>query len=232
MKEETIKIVEEEELREMFRKVIPFKIEVTPELSEKIQEIGFEEGVCWWNEKRFVEYTDAPVLVFDGDKEFTYCSEIDDYFENLSEQEISFKETEEKPFFSSQQEIWKYLLEEEGRRVYGNNEPGTTVGFNNGTLWDWKENKRSYACFIVPEVWKPYIEKQWYENIPKHGILCWVADSEEQLIAKERLKVVISYSVYCSYPFTTKQGTTFKYATPLTKEEVENLIWKREEREE
>lgn len=51
-------------------------------------------------------------------------------------------------------------------------------------------------------------EPDWWENIPKHGVLCWVNDIDEST------RDVI-------YRMTDKNG--WRYITPLTNEEIERF---------
>jgi len=51
-------------------------------------------------------------------------------------------------------------------------------------------------------------EPDWWENIPEHGVLCWVSDIDESTRdVIERIKV--------------KNG--WRYITPLTNEEIEEF---------
>lgn len=236
MKEETIKNVNEEELRKMFREGIPFKVKVTPEVSEKIQKIGFEEGVKWAGGRKEVGHTEEPGLFFNIDHNFAfaYTYEIGSYFSSQKEQEICFIETkEEKSFFSSQQEIWKYLVEEEGRKVVMIGDETRVLGFKDGVMHNFYVNGFEGvhdATLAIPSNWKPYVEKLWYENIPEQGVLCWIGDEESCVLNKKSADIVTRYlGDSYPYPFLTRQGSGYRYATPLTKEEVENLIWKEKE---
>lgn len=233
MKEKTVKNVNEEELRKMFREGIPFKVKVTPEVSEKIQKIGFEEGVKWAEGRKEINHTEEPGLFFNIDHKFTYFYEIGSYFSSQKEQEICFIETkEEKSFFSSQQEIWKYLVEEEGRKVVMIGDETRVLGFKDGTIHNFYVNGfegAHYTTFAIPSNWKPYTEpKPWYEEIPEQGVLCWIGDEESCVLNKKSADIVTRY-LGDSYSFLIRQGSMYGYAIPLTKEEVENLTWKEKE---
>lgn len=229
MKEETIKNVNEEELRKMFRNKESFKIRVTPELSRTIQKIGFEEGVKWADGTKEISYEENPSLFYED--AFYTDRGSDNYFSSVKIQEICFIETKEKSFFSSQQEIWKYLSEEEGRKVIHTRDAMQIVGFKEGNLYNFAENRQSYIDFVPHYLWKPYIEKEtkpWYENIPEQGVLCWIGDDESCVLNKKSADIVTRY-LGGSSPFLIRQGSMYRYAIPLTREEVENLIWKKKE---
>ena len=51
-------------------------------------------------------------------------------------------------------------------------------------------------------------EPAWWENIPEHGVLCWVSDIDES-----------TRNVIDRIKDENKKG--WKYATPLTNEEIE-----------
>ena len=53
-------------------------------------------------------------------------------------------------------------------------------------------------------------EPEWYENIPGHGVLCWVSDIDES-----------TRNVIDRIKDENKKG--WKYATPLTNEEIERF---------
>lgn len=141
-------------------------------------------------------------------------------------------EEEEKSFFSSQQEIWKYLVEEEGRKVVMIGDETRVLGFKDGVIHNFYVNGfegAQYAQFSIPFNWKPYTEpKPWYEEIPEQGVLCWIGDTENSVLNKKSADIVTRY-LGGSYPFLIRQGSTYGYAIPLTKEEVENLTWKEKE---
>ena len=58
--------------------------------------------------------------------------------------------------FKSQQEIWKYLSEDESRRVISDN--GSIVGFKDGKLFNFTCQAVIDAALGYPELFKPYIE--------------------------------------------------------------------------
>ena len=64
-------------------------------------------------------------------------------------------------------------------------------------------------------------EPEWYENIPEHGVLCWVSDIDESLKnIIERITFVVNEDDF--YRFRSSE-TRWKYATPLTNEEIEEF---------
>lgn len=58
----------------------------------------------------------------------------------------------------------------------------------------------------------------WYKSIPKKGVLCWVSDYEKK---PPHIAVINEYYSLSYYPFTGKNNSEWKYATPLTNEEIE-----------
>ena len=64
-------------------------------------------------------------------------------------------------------------------------------------------------------------EPEWWENIPEHGVLCWVSDIDENIrnIIERITFVVKEDGAYKIRPHETR----WKYATPLTNEEIEEF---------
>ena len=60
-------------------------------------------------------------------------------------------------------------------------------------------------------------EIQWYENITK-PVPCWVSDCGPH--SKTRLKLVCKHIAHDKHPFSTVERTSWKYATPLTPEDL------------
>ena len=66
-------------------------------------------------------------------------------------------------------------------------------------------------------------ELQWFENIPEHGVLCWVWDDDEESDRK-LIRVVYSYhrDTASNYGFET-DDECYRYAKPLTNDELEGF---------
>lgn len=82
----------------------------------------------------------------------------------------------------------------------------------NNPQWDPKIEFR-----IKPE------EPQWYENIPEHGVLCWVRDHR---VDKPRIRVIDRYGHHSiDFRFFAVGGEAgWKYATPLTNDEIKQFL--------
>ena len=61
-------------------------------------------------------------------------------------------------------------------------------------------------------------EPDWWENISEHGVLCWTCDVEENIT--RGLDLIMEFVDDSSYKFTGI-NSAWKYATPLTNEEIE-----------
>ena len=61
---------------------------------------------------------------------------------------------------------------------------------------------------------------EWWENIPKHGVLCWVDHYSRN--ARQHIGLVTDYKLYDVQPYRG-DGWKAKYATPLTNEEIERF---------
>jgi len=66
-------------------------------------------------------------------------------------------------------------------------------------------------------------EPEWYENIPEHGVLCWVKLAGESCNTRKRIASIIEYDAKVSH-FYCINGGTWKYATPLTNDEIRQFL--------
>jgi len=86
-----------------------------------------------------------------------------------------------------------------------------------------KEGNQSIS-FIEPYYYfVPYKEPKWYDNIPKEGVLCWVWDDGTKTCKRIQVICKIKEGVY---KFVNRGELSWRYAEPLTREEVEQLIYK------
>ncbi len=60
--------------------------------------------------------------------------------------------------------------------------------------------------------------KEWFDDIPKEGILCWVWDSEGVPI-KRAISVICKNKTVQNIPFESVTGATWRFATPIKPEE-------------
>lgn len=107
----------------------------------------------------------------------------------------------------------------------------TTSG--GGVLWFDYESKRDPFRYTVDKKTEPMRDrwamfdrvtevKEWHENIPDQGILCWVwEDKPEDKIAS----IIVKY-VPEKYPFSEiNTGALWKNAEPISKEEALSLLY-------
>lgn len=72
------------------------------------------------------------------------------------------------------------------------------------------------GCWDHVATWTPYTPpKEWYEEIPEGGVLCWVDDS---CLTKEYPQIVVDYKPNNVYKFKTAHSG-WAYATPVLPEE-------------
>lgn len=84
-----------------------------------------------------------------------------------------------------------------------------------------KKDRRSTSSLLFPE-WLSVeltIKPKWYENIPGHGILCWVSNVEGRTNQKDGCVDVIQLLPSIHGRFVGRDQC-WKYATPVTKDEV------------
>jgi hypothetical protein len=152
--------------------------------------------------------------------ENTYIDEC--YFIWLSQDDVELyvpevKEQTEEVFFKTQQEIWKYLSEDEEHVV---------VDIDGANKTQFKNGQLTTAWFFTrPEEWKPYIapeHKDWWELVPEgKEVLCWYGDE----LSEKTGKPFLFGKVYrYGDEFTTGSSLTWEYAIPATLEEAKQYI--------
>lgn len=62
---------------------------------------------------------------------------------------------------------------------------------------------------------------EWYENIPEHGVLCWVSDTRSNPSSDTALRIITTHK---SGEFEEPFGTEWAYATPLTDAEIKQFL--------
>lgn len=118
-----------------------------------------------------------------------------------------------------------------GRVLVSKGKNSTTFRISDGKLLitDKLNNSVLDAALVCTEDtasnYEVYIEAQWYDNIPKRGIMCWVWDHEEN---DKTLDLVLSYDYNEPvYKFGCAYSGNMQYAVPLTFEEAKRYIIKR-----
>lgn len=73
--------------------------------------------------------------------------------------------------------------------------------------------------------WEPYLTyrikptPQWHDNIPKHGVLCWVWDKEDG--NGRFIEIIMRYE---RPKFYDVRDTDWKFAEPLTDQEIKQFL--------
>ena len=79
-------------------------------------------------------------------------------------------------------------------------------------------NKETFDDYIWRIKPKPL---EWYENIPEHGVLCWVGDNKPFV---ESTKIVNIIKMREVNQFISIRGARWNYALPLTNEEIKQFL--------
>jgi hypothetical protein len=137
---------------------------------------------------------------------------------------IEHKHTpKEKQGFSSQQEIWEYLLAGnqivKHKSIFALKDGSLHKKTARGVWVAWSSSLRDVSAYTK------YTEPKWYDTIPEQGILCWVTDSSTGAIIEPDL--IKQYGSESIGSFKSDVNN-WKYATPVTQEEVNKLIYKPE----
>jgi hypothetical protein len=166
------------------------------------------------------------VLIEDNKKDYRYTQEgIKEYIQNHVLEQLQI--IDEIPF-KTQKEVWEFLISNEGNVVecIGYNETLSILG---GKLWDIKNNRSSNISFMEPTVWKPSSElykpkqKEWWELNDNKPTLCWYGD----VLNNEGKYNYCGIVVKDSYGFRdVNENDIWTFAIPLTKEEIEEFIFK------
>ena len=109
----------------------------------------------------------------------------------------------------SQREIYKSLLD--GNTLISCSGDKRRIDFVTGFLVDEKGNKQN-SFFDKPDSWAEYNEPQWYDKIPKEGVLCKLWSDNTVLV----YGIVIKYE---NNKFIGNLGCSFENAVPVKPEE-------------
>ena len=63
---------------------------------------------------------------------------------------------------------------------------------------------------------------KWYENIPEHGVLCWINDIDPQ--HRNLISIITDYDSNSKLRFRRKNLGGWQYATPLTDDEIKQFL--------
>ena len=116
------------------------------------------------------------------------------------------------------QECWQALID--GEKIIDAH--GTIVELIDGTPIVSGRKDRAKLGFFHPEDWSIYTHPKWYDNIPEGGVLCWVSDRDPLPGSGNCFAMILKHSA--EQGFTTKIGTVWKHATPLPKQEIQQLL--------
>lgn len=218
------KVVSVKELEQLVSNKTHFKIAVTPETSEIVQNAIFRAGGAWNGtfDVTQVKYVSKPYLYYLGNSSsgITY-SELEHSFRDNKGLEIELNLTK----FGSQQEIWEYLFSggivKKGNNYFYKIIDGNLYFAESVKEFETGEYDRTTQPFRSYEEWEKYIPKNWWDEIPGKGVLCWVWDHSE---ANKEMSIITAYDPdEKSFPFESTTSC-FKNAVPLTKEEVLQYI--------
>jgi hypothetical protein len=65
-------------------------------------------------------------------------------------------------------------------------------------------------------------EPQWWENIPTHGVLCWVSDKNPEI--KFGLASITRVEAGNYQEYVDSNDISWSYASPLTNEEIKQFL--------
>ena len=134
--------------------------------------------------------------------------------------------------FKTQKEVWEFLVSNEGN-VVEHTVDGRKLTMVDGRLTaisDALPPSGNYSAinFTVPELWKPSSElykkqKEWWELNGNKPTLCWYGDVLNSKGKYNYFGVVIRD---LNRFRVINESVTWKYAIPLTKEEIEEITFK------
>ena len=131
--------------------------------------------------------------------------------------------------FSNQQDVWAYLML--GGLVQ-NTINSEVYGFYRGILTEYDiHGDTKFSLLVVPcdigftyaNQWVKHtpVEKRWEDNLQLNTVLCWVSDQND---VHDTLRLVNIYTEEDAYPYKDMDDNTWAFATPLTLENVQQMI--------
>jgi len=81
----------------------------------------------------------------------------------------------------------------------------------------WSDIVENRVCWDDNIKYRPK-PKEWFDDIPKEGILCWVWDSERVPIERS-VSIICKNKTVQNIPFESVTGATWRFATPIKPEE-------------
>ncbi len=73
-------------------------------------------------------------------------------------------------------------------------------------------------------------QPEWYERKPFQNTMCWVSTTNKNPTKGDRMRIITGYHKDFLDPFCSIDGKTWKYAVPLTNEELLEYSVKEQER--
>lgn len=138
---------------------------------------------------------------------------------------IEGKIYEEVDTFKSTKEMWEWLLND--NKVI-NVRTNTIIFMKGDNLYTESYGELKKVGISDCSIFKPYVSSEWYNNIPEKGIFCWVHDYQSD--RKDYIALVIEFDPSRAKTFVCFRSEArivdYKFATPLTKEEVlERIVY-------
>jgi hypothetical protein len=85
----------------------------------------------------------------------------------------------------------------------------------------------TYPGTITPAWNNPQLQfrifREWYDNIPKQGRLCWVGDNYLDEPCERTITVINRYSIEEEL-FISFRNVPWRYAVPLTDDEIKQFL--------
>lgn len=137
--------------------------------------------------------------------------------------------------FKTQKEVWEFLVSNEGN-VIEHIRDNSEYSLIDGMLYNIADNQKVTLALYIPNAWKPSTklyhlkQKEWWELNGNKPTLCWYGDDLKNNGKPRYIGVcqrcgdkfveVFPAITYCF------KSLTWTYAIPLTREEIEEFIFK------
>ena len=129
---------------------------------------------------------------------------------------------EEVIYFKTTREYWEWLLVE-GNKVCPVESQNDAILYMREDVLYLYNNSTEFATTIDYNIsykkYKPYLKPNWYTNIPKQGVFCWVGNFHND--RKDYIALIKEYDLTRENKFVNFRSEAkiidFKFATPLTK---------------
>jgi len=106
--------------------------------------------------------------------------------------------------FKTQEELHRFLLEGGTIEYIESGDDNVILNYQDGQIC-YQDGRKASFHFSKPDEWKPYVKKEWYEQIHEGGVWCKNSDDNIIEVIKFTKKDLITEYVKKHYQPITKE---------------------------